>query len=198
MFIFDGARTRAAALTLALVTAIPLFPRANATERPRATLAEGVDSKAPKKLKKKKSSDAHHKHAVRARLDWNGHPRGVWSAAAKKAQRDPIKVVLATARAQLGKPYRWAATGPSSFDCSGFTMYAWRAAGISLPHNSSAQNAATKDVPLDKLRPGDLIFAPGHVGMYVGHGKMIHSPHTGDHVKISPVHSNAYVGGRPI
>lgn len=196
MFVFDGARARAAALTLALVTAIAFFPQASAVERPKATLAEGVDSKAPKKVKRKKST--HQKSANRLRLHWGAHPRRVWTDVSDRKSRDPIEVVLATARAQLGKPYRWAAVGPSSFDCSGFTMYAWNAAGVSLPHNSSAQNAATKDVPLDKLRPGDLVFSSGHVGLYIGRGKMIHAPQTGDRVKISPLHSGAYAGGRPV
>ena len=111
---------------------------------------------------------------------------------------DRVDLVLAVARRQLGKPYRWGGVGPASFDCSGFTAFVWKAAGVHLPHSSSAQRTATTAVPLHKMRRGDLVFAPGHVGMYVGGGKMIHSPRTGRTVEIAPLHSNAYAAGRPV
>jgi peptidoglycan DL-endopeptidase CwlO len=105
------------------------------------------------------------------------------------------------ARAQLGKPYRYAATGPDSYDCSGLTMTAYAAAGISLPHYSGAQYSSLPHVPLDAMLPGDLVFwgAGGsqHVGIYVGNGLMIHAPHTGDVVKIAPVYGRPVGAARP-
>jgi cell wall-associated NlpC family hydrolase len=100
--------------------------------------------------------------------------------------------VLGYACAQLGDAYAWAAAGPSTFDCSGLTMQAWGAAGVSLPHNAEAQSHyGTPVAPtLAALRPGDLIFyhSPiSHVGIYIGHGMMIHAPHTGTVVKIARV-----------
>lgn len=96
-------------------------------------------------------------------------------------------VAIEFARAQLGKPYKYAATGPSSYDCSGLTMRAWGAAGVSMPHFSGAQVNMFPSVPLNALQPGDLVFRPGHIGLYIGNGLMIHAPQTGDVVKIAPI-----------
>lgn len=97
---------------------------------------------------------------------------------------------IATAKAQLGKPYVWGAAGPGSFDCSGLTMYAWASAGVSLPHNAAAQQGMGTPVAQADLQPGDLVFfgSPAyHVGMYLGGGLMIHAPTSGDVVKIVPL-----------
>ncbi|RLV50433.1 hypothetical protein D9V37_00060 [Nocardioides mangrovicus] len=100
---------------------------------------------------------------------------------------------IAYAKAQIGKPYKWAAAGPSSFDCSGLTMRAWEAAGVSLPHYSAGQYAATTHITRSQLQPGDLIFwgsSPGsihHVAMYLGDGMMIHAPRTGQDVMIASI-----------
>jgi len=92
---------------------------------------------------------------------------------------------VAFARAQLGKPYQYAATGPDTYDCSGLTMRAWQAGGLSLPHYSGAQAALFPPVPLDQLQPGDLITTSSwsaHVGIWVG-GGYIHATHTGDVIR---------------
>lgn len=106
-------------------------------------------------------------------------------------------VAIEFARQQLGKPYRYAATGPGSFDCSGLTMRAYGAAGLSLPHYSGAQYSMFPHVPTSALQPGDLVFrgagGSAHVGLYIGNGLMIHAPHTGDVVKIAAIGS--IIGG---
>lgn len=97
---------------------------------------------------------------------------------------------IAAARAQLGKPYSWGASGPNSFDCSGLTAWAWRAAGVSLPHNAAAQQGFGRSVSRSDLQPGDLVFfgSPAyHVGIYIGDGLMIHAPTTGDVVKTTAI-----------
>lgn len=69
-------------------------------------------------------------------------------------------------------------------------LWSWAQAGVSLPRTSGAQRAATQRISYDQLQPGDLVFSGNpvhHVGMYIGGGQMIHSPRTGDVVKISPV-----------
>lgn len=111
------------------------------------------------------------------------------------------RVALETAYAQIGKPYRWGASGPDSFDCSGLTMYSWGKAGVSLPHSSRAQYSATPRVARDRLEPGDLVFFGSpihHVGIYVGNGNMINAPETGEYVGVRSMARRDYVGaGRP-
>ena len=99
------------------------------------------------------------------------------------------------AKAQLGKPYRYAGVGPDAYDCSGLTMMAWAQAGVSMPHGSIAQGNMFPRVPDDQLQPGDLaIYYPdhGHVGMYVGNGMTISATHTGDFVRLQPVFREGY------
>src|SRR4051794_7123143 len=95
-----------------------------------------------------------------------------------------------TAMAQLGKPYVWAAAGPSSFDCSGLIQYAYAAAGVSLPHSSGGQAKLGTAVTRDQLQPGDIIafYSPvSHVGMYIGNGQMVPAPTSGDVVKVASI-----------
>lgn len=117
---------------------------------------------------------------------------------------------VAYARKQLGDPYVWGAEGPNSFDCSGLMLAAYRSAGYyQLPRVSRDQYRATRSraVPRTALLPGDLLFfASGsswtsihHVGMYIGGGKMIHAPTSGDVVKIStPSWSRLYAATRVV
>jgi cell wall-associated NlpC family hydrolase len=97
---------------------------------------------------------------------------------------------ISEARAQLGKPYQYGGSGPDSFDCSGLTSWAWRAAGVYLPHSAAGQQGMGTPVSRQNLQPGDLVFfgSPAyHVGLYVGDGMMIHAPTSGDVVKMSPL-----------
>jgi peptidoglycan DL-endopeptidase CwlO len=101
------------------------------------------------------------------------------------------------ALAQRGKPYVWAAAGPGSFDCSGLVQYAYRAAGVSLPHSSRSQASMGRAVSRAELQPGDLIafYSPvSHIGIYIGNGQMVHAPSSGDVVKVSSIDR---MGGSP-
>jgi len=102
-----------------------------------------------------------------------------------------VSKVISYACDQLGKPYRWGADGPGTFDCSGLTMRAWQQAGVSLPHLASAQYSGGTHIPLSSVRPGDLVFRSGlgHVGVAIGNRLMINAPHTGDFVRIAPISS---------
>jgi peptidoglycan DL-endopeptidase CwlO len=98
------------------------------------------------------------------------------------------QTAVAYARAQLGKPYVFGAAGPDAFDCSGLTMMAWAAAGVSLPHYAPSQMQNGSVVPIDvsAMLPGDLIFLYpdiGHVEIYSGNGMAISAPQPGDVVK---------------
>jgi cell wall-associated NlpC family hydrolase len=91
------------------------------------------------------------------------------------------------ARRWLGVGYSWGGSSPATgFDCSGFTSYVYRRLGVELPHNAAAQFGTGQPVNRSRLRPGDLLFfrGLGHVGIYVGRGRMIHSPQSGDVVRI--------------
>ena len=119
------------------------------------------------------------------------------SPACEQADLGPLPAgtagkVIAYAEAQLGKPYQWGATGPDAFDCSGLTMMAYRAAGITIPRTSQQQWAYGPRIPASQARPGDLVFfagsdgtmtAPGHVGIVTGPGTMIDAPYTGQVVR---------------
>ncbi|MEV6043160.1 C40 family peptidase [Streptomyces xanthochromogenes] len=108
-------------------------------------------------------------------------PSGPSAPASSKAAK-----ALAFARAQMGKPYVWGATGPASYDCSGLTQAAWKAAGVDLPRTTWDQVKAGTRVATADLQPGDLVFFyddVSHVGMYAGGGMMIHAPHSGAYVR---------------
>jgi cell wall-associated NlpC family hydrolase len=101
------------------------------------------------------------------------------------------QAILNEAYKHLGAPYVWGATGPSTFDCSGFTQYVYEhAAGIDISRTTYTQIDVGQPVNEDELQPGDLVFPhAGHVGIYVGNGQMINAPKTGDVVKVQPVYA---------
>jgi cell wall-associated NlpC family hydrolase len=110
---------------------------------------------------------------------------------------------IAFARAQLGKPYQWGATGPDAYDCSGLTMAAYASAGVSIPRTSREQwTIGTHIGSMAELVPGDLVFyADGstastihHVGLYIGDGLMIEAPYTGANVRTASINRSDYFG----
>ncbi|GAA0176829.1 C40 family peptidase [Clostridium sediminicola] len=111
--------------------------------------------------------------------------------------------IIAYASNFLGVPYQWGATGPKTFDCSGYTQYVFAHFGIKIPRVSRDQARAGVYVARENLKPGDLVFfaKPGkpvhHVGMYVGNNSFMHAPQTGDVIKISSLSSRSdYYTGR--
>ncbi|MFE7260838.1 NlpC/P60 family protein [Streptomyces sp. NPDC057592] len=99
--------------------------------------------------------------------------------------------------AQVGKPYVWGGEGPDSFDCSGLTSRAWAKAGQVIPRTSQEQWRQLRKVPVNALRPGDLvIYFPKatHVALYIGNGLVVQAPRPGSKVKVSPVASNPLLG----
>ncbi len=111
------------------------------------------------------------------------------------------RAVLIAAQ-ELGVPYHYGGSSPSGFDCSGLTSWVYARLGVSLPHNAAAQYAYGSAVDLAHLEPGDLVFfhGLGHVGLYIGHGRMIHAPQSGENVEIQAlaVRSGEVEGARRI
>lgn len=102
---------------------------------------------------------------------------------------------VAFAKSQLGKPYVFGATGPASFDCSGLTSAAWKAAGVTIPRTSQAQAAGLVRVPVSQIQAGDLVIYKadhGHVAIYTGNGKIIEAPRPGKSVQTAPFRTGWY------
>ncbi|WP_418658324.1 XkdQ/YqbQ family protein [Clostridioides difficile] len=118
------------------------------------------------------------------------------------------KELISIAKSKKGCKYVWGASGPNTFDCSGFTQWCYKKIGINIPRVSRAQGSVGKQVEKKSLQPGDLVFFSSkgpkgtidHVGILIGNNEFIHSPHTGDVVKISSLkgsyYSKNYVGAR--
>jgi cell wall-associated NlpC family hydrolase len=132
-------------------------------------------------------------------------PAGVTAIHDHGPARGAAAKAVAFARAQLGKPYAWGAAGPDSYDCSGLTDMAWRAAGIDITRTSESQWAALRHVSRARLRPGDLVFyrgarweqPPGHVALYLGHGTMIEAYAAGYPVRVADLRPGAWGYARP-
>lgn len=139
-------------------------------------------------LERKQKAAAAKKAAAQARqTETQG---GTSSSGSAPAPSSRAAQAVAFAKAQLGKPYVWGATGPSSYDCSGLTQAAWRAAGVSLPRTTWDQVNAGTPVSKSQLQPGDLVFFysdVSHVGIYVGNGRIIHAPKPGDVIQYAPM-----------
>jgi len=122
-------------------------------------------------------------------------PAWAWSSGATATQGD---IAANWALTQLGKPYRWGAAGPDTYDCSGLTMQAWAHAGVQLLHYTGYQWVEGPHVALDQLRRGDLLFYATntsdpstihHVGIYLGGGMMVDAPYTGAFVRIDSIYA---------
>lgn len=111
--------------------------------------------------------------------------------------------VVAYASNFMGTPYKWGGTTPAGFDCSGFTQYVYRHFGVYLGRTTYDQIKNGRAVSREELQPGDLVFygrggSPTHMGIYVGNGMYIHSPRTGDVIKISPYDRSDYITARRV
>lgn len=127
-------------------------------------------------------------------------------AAGSVTETQGAKTIVGLARQYIGTPYVWGGESPKGFDCSGFAQFLYGKAGIRIPRTTYTQWQTGHSVPKGQLAPGDLVFfrgsdsvggLPGHVGIYIGGGKMIDAPHTGANVRIESVNTfGGYMGAR--
>jgi cell wall-associated NlpC family hydrolase len=107
------------------------------------------------------------------------------------------------ALSEVGVPYVWGGESPRGFDCSGLVRYAYLRVGVSLPHSSYALAAVGRSVARSRIEPGDLLLFDGlgHVGLYVGNGRMVHAPQTGESVEViglSGRYASSFVAARRV
>ncbi|MEU9787834.1 NlpC/P60 family protein [Streptomyces phaeochromogenes] len=150
-------------------------------------------------LARQQAADAERRRQEAAQGTGTSTGTGTGSAAGTSGSGSTAKAdkALAFARAQIGKPYVWGASGPGSYDCSGLTQAAWKAAGVTLPRTTWDQVKAGTTVSVNSAQPGDLVFFYddiSHVGIYIGDGMMIHAPKPGAYVReesiyYMPIHS---------
>ena len=193
----DGFQAQQGELMAAFaVQAEQLEMREAAAQRELARIAETEQQLAAEKdTIEEKASEA---EALLERLEARQEPPS------RSAQRVPNVSVSGSAGGavqyaldQVGDTYVWGAAGPDSFDCSGLTMMAWRAAGVNLPHSSRMQMSSGTPVSQSELAPGDLVFyyqPVSHVGIYIGNGQIVDAANPSTGVRIAPVFSMPYSG----
>ena len=126
-------------------------------------------------------------------------PRGTAAVPRTDHSPDAVRRTIArTATEMVGVPYRYGGTSPKEgFDCSGLVFYSYARAGLSVPRNSIELFKAAEKIPLDAAREGDLVFFQdqrrlSHVGIYLGDGRFVHAPSSGDTVRVSTLDSAYY------
>ncbi|MFI0543627.1 NlpC/P60 family protein [Streptomyces sp. WSLK1-3] len=179
----SGLKTAKATVQKKLADARELLSELTAQEKARLAAIEKrkQEEAARKAAELAQQQAAAEKAAQETAAPQESTPTATDSSYATKAAK-----ALAFARAQIGKPYVWGATGPDSYDCSGLTQAAWKAAGVDLPRVTYDQVNAGTTVSLADAQPGDLVFFYddiSHVGLYIGNGMMIHAPKPGAYVR---------------
>jgi cell wall-associated NlpC family hydrolase len=118
---------------------------------------------------------------------------------------DPVAARAASAvtiaMSKIGKPYRYGATGPNAFDCSGLVQWTYKQLGVKLPRTSRAMAGVGKPVAKSDLRPGDLVFfykPISHVAIYIGNGKIVHASTSGKPVKVSDLAGKKFTTARRV
>ncbi|ANY06783.1 C40 family peptidase [Pseudonocardia sp. HH130630-07] len=191
------ASTAAAAAALSVLPAATAAPAPDATAAPAATPAVATAATVARDVAP----------AATVLPLTTGGP-AVQNVAAAARAADPAaraagkrSSALSTAMDQIGKPYRWGATGPSAFDCSGLISYAYAQAGSDVPRTSRAQAGTGQKVSKSALKPGDLVFfySPvSHVGIYIGDGQIVHASTSGEPVKVSDMDRMPFNSARRI
>ncbi|KAF4409916.1 MULTISPECIES: C40 family peptidase [Streptomyces] len=176
-----------------LAEARELLSKLTAEERARlAAIERKKEEEAERKAEELARQEAERQRREEARREREREQDGGSGTGSGATAPDSTKAQQAIdfARSQIGKPYVWGASGPNSYDCSGLTQAAWKAAGVSLPRTTYDQVETGTTVGKAAMRPGDLIFFYddiSHVGLYIGDGQMIHAPKPGANVRVESV-----------
>jgi cell wall-associated NlpC family hydrolase len=191
-------KTAKATVQKKLSTARALLSQLTAEEKARlAAIERQKQQEAARKAAELAKQQAAEAAAAQQESDSSSNTSGSTSSSSSSSSSSDASYAtkaekaLAFARAQIGKPYVWGATGPESYDCSGLTQAAWKAAGVTLPRTTYDQVDAGTTVSLANALPGDLIFFYDdvtHVGIYIGNGMMIHAPKPGAYVREESVY----------
>ncbi|WP_326842522.1 NlpC/P60 family protein [Streptomyces sp. NBC_01558] len=188
----NALKTSKATVQRKLSAARDLLSKLTAEERARlAAIEKKKREQAAAKAAELARQQAAAEKAAKEKATEQGSSSGGTTGSSGSTATDPSYATkagkaLAFARTQIGKPYVWGATGPDSYDCSGLTQAAWKAAGVSLPRVTYDQVNAGTTVSLTDAKPGDLVFFYddiSHVGLYIGNGMMIHAPKPGAYVR---------------
>ena len=195
---FETAQQRLNATTLTVNDKLALVAAAQKKLTAQSALAQKKLAEAEKLLSK--LTKAERERLARLAEDEENADQASSLKAAKEASgiSGRAGIAIKYALKQIGDRYVFGSSGMVTWDCSGLTMRAFQAAGVSLPHSSAAQSRLGKKVSLNALKPGDLLFYGrpiSHVSIYLGGGKMVHAPRSGSRVKVAPSGS---LGRKPL
>ena len=185
---FEAATQRLNATTMTVNDKLALVTAAQKKFAAQSALAQAKLKEAEVLLSKLKKADRERLAKLAAAQEDADQASSLAAARSAKGISGRAGVALKYALKQIGDRYVFGAAGLVNWDCSGLTMRAYQAAGVSLPHSSSAQSRMGKQVSTKALKPGDLLFfgrPVSHVGIYLGGGRMVHAPRSGSRVKVT-------------
>jgi cell wall-associated NlpC family hydrolase len=185
---FEAAQQRLNATTLTVNDKIALVAAAQKKLTLQSAIAQSKLVEAEKLLSRLTKAERERLAKLKEDEENADQASSLQAAKSANAVSGRAGVALKYALKQIGDKYVFGAAGMVTWDCSGLTMRAYQAAGVSLPHSSAAQSRMGKKVSLNALKPGDLVFfgrPVSHVGIYLGGGKMVHAPRSGSRVKVA-------------
>jgi cell wall-associated NlpC family hydrolase len=185
---YQAAKQRLTATSLTVNDRLALVKKTQAKLAAQSARAQAKLAEAEALLAKLKKEDRDRLARLAAQAEDADQASSLEAARAASGVSGRAGIALKFALQQIGDKYVFGADGMTYWDCSGLTMRAFGAAGVSLPHSSAAQSRMGKSVSRAQLKPGDLIFfgrPVSHVGIYLGGGKMVHAPRSGSRVKVA-------------